>query len=234
MLGRVMGLILGIATIVGILLFGGLLMPQSKKNVHIKTVELLSEDLKKEEKKVDQPPPDKPPEEVQPPKDQPSEISETVTPQQSDSTPALDAASLSSIMSALDPGAGGGEFGSSVSLASGGRIGGTGKAGSGKGGDNTDSAFGMDDIDQKPRPIVQTPPVFPSELKGKKLGGNVQVVFIVTATGHVANARVERASHPAFGAPALAAVRQWKFEPAVKGGVRVKCLMRVPIRFQAG
>ena len=233
MLGRVMGMICGIVLIGGVLLFGGLLMPKTAKTAHIKTVELFSDDLKKaEEKKMEQPEPEKPPEE-QPPKDQPAEIHEVAAPQASDNTPALDAASLSSIMSALDPGAGGGEFGSAVSLASGGRIGGTGKAGS-RGNDSLDKAFSMDDIDQKPRAIVQTPPTYPSELKGKKLGGVVQVAFVVTGAGQVANARVEQTSHPAFGAPALAAVRQWRFEPAVRGGVRVKCLMRVPIRFQAG
>ena len=234
MYGRVIGYIGGVLALVGVLFFGGLLMPKSAKNPHLKTVELLSDDLKKEDKKQDQPPPEKPPEELQAQKDHPPEISEVVTPQASDSTPALDAASLSSIMSALNPGAGGGEFGSTVSLASGGRIGGTGKAGGHGAGDGLDNAFGMDDIDQKPRAIVQTPPNYPSDMKGKKLGGIVQVAFIVTATGQVSNPRVERAFHPAFGAPAIAAVRQWRFEPAVKGGVRVKCRMRVPIRFQTG
>lgn len=235
MLGRVMGLIFGLAIIGGVLLFGGLLVPQSKKKTHVKTVELLSEDLQKDEKKVEQPPPDKPPEELQAQKDQPPEISE-VSPAApvSDSTPALDAASLSSIMSALNPGSGGGEFGGAVSLASGGRIGGTGRPGARGGGDVSDNAFGMDDIDQKPRAIVQPPPVYPSEMKGKKIGGVVQVAFVVTTSGQVSNPRVERTFHPAFAAPALVAVRQWRFEPAVKGGVRVKCRMRVPIRFQTG
>ena len=234
MIGRVLGFILGVLVIAGVLLFGGLLMPKSKKNTHIKNVELLSGDMQKEEKKVEQPPPEKPPEELQAQKDQPPEISEvTAAPQMSDNTPALDAASLSSIMSALNPGSGGGEFGSSVNLASGGRIGGTGKAGS-QANESLDKAFGMDDIDQKPRVIVQTPPAYPAELRGKKMGGVVQVAFVVTASGQVANPHVENTSHPAFGAPALAAVRQWRFEPAVRGGTRVKCRMRVPIKFQAG
>ena len=236
MLGRVLGVVFGVAILVGVLLFGGLLLPQTHKNAHIKTVELLSEDLQKaDDKKQDQPEPEKPPEELQAQKDQPPDISEvTAATPASDATPALDAASLSSIMSALNPGGGGGEFGSAVSLASGGRIGGTGKPGGHTGNDSVDKAFSMDDIDQKPRAIVQTPPTYPAELKGKKVEGVVQVAFIVTTTGHVAKAHVERSSHPAFEAPALAALRQWKFEPGVKGGVRVQCRMRVPIRFQAG
>ena len=236
MLGRVFGIVFAIAVFIGALLFGGLLLPQSRKNAHVTAVELISDDIQKtEEKKLDQPEPEKPPEEPQEPKDQPPDVSEvTTTAPASDATPALDAASLSAIEAALNPGAGGGEFGSAVSLASGGRIGGTGKPGVQGGNDDVDKAFGMDDIDQKPRVIAQTPPAYPSELRGKKLGGVVQVVFIVTTSGHVAKVRVERSSNPAFEAPALVAVRQWKFEPAVKGGARVACRMRVPIRFQEG
>lgn len=234
MLGRVLGFVLGIAVLAGVLLFGGLLLPKGAKNAHIKTVELLSEDLKKDEKKPDQPEPEKPPEELQPPKDQPPEITEVAAAAPaSDATPALDAASLSAIAAALNPGAGGGEFGGGASLASGGRIGGTGKAG-GRGAETADKSFGLDDIDQKPRPIVQAPPTYPAELRGRKMEGVVQIAFVVTAAGQVAKARVERSSHPAFEGPALAAIRQWRFEPAVKGGVRVSCRMRVPIRFQAG
>jgi protein TonB len=54
----------------------------------------------------------------------------------------------------------------------------------------------------------------------------------VDETGRVVNPRVEKASYPEFEKPALEAVRQWKFEPAIKGGKRVSCRMRVPFRFQ--
>ena len=52
------------------------------------------------------------------------------------------------------------------------------------------------------------------------------------ASGKVADPRVEKSNNAAFEKPALDAVRKWKFEPAVKGGQRVSCKMRVPIRFQ--
>jgi len=60
----------------------------------------------------------------------------------------------------------------------------------------------------------------------------VTVTFVVDPAGKVANPKVEKASHPSFERPALDAVRQWKFEPAVKAGQRVGCKMRIPIRFQ--
>jgi protein TonB len=73
---------------------------------------------------------------------------------------------------------------------------------------------------------------FPQEMRSKSVEGVVTLIFIVDETGRVVNPRVEKASHPAFEAPALEALRQWKFEPAVKSGKRVSCRMRVPMRFQ--
>ena len=45
------------------------------------------------------------------------------------------------------------------------------------------------------------------------------------------NPRVEKSNHPAFEKPALEAIRQWKFEPALRGGAPVACNMRQPFRF---
>jgi protein TonB len=143
----------------------------------------------------------------------------------------LEAASLSAIEAALSgEGGGGGDFAEALSFASGGRIGGMGKAGAPD--ENLKSAFSLSEIDQKPRPIFQAAPVFPAKLLGKKVEGVVNVLFIVDATGKVSSPRVEKSTHPAFEKPAVDAVKQWKFEPAVRGGKRVACKVRAPIRFQ--
>ena len=145
--------------------------------------------------------------------------------------PALDAASLSAIEAALSGIAGaGGDFGQAMDFASGGKIGGTGKAGSTD--DQFDGAFSLAEIDQKPRPVFQAAPVYPSEMRGKNVEGVVTVLFIVDATGRVGSPRVEKSTAAAFEKPALDAVKRWKFEPAVRAGQRVACKMRVPIRFQ--
>ena len=146
--------------------------------------------------------------------------------------PELEAASLSSIEAALSGQAGGGDFADALSLSSGGRIGGTGKAGAL--GDGIDSAFNLAEIDQKPRPIFQTAPAFPNEMRGKKLEGVVSILFVVDSDGKVTNPRIEKSTHPAFEKPALDAIKQWKFEPAIKAGRRVSCKMRASIRFQPG
>ena len=90
----------------------------------------------------------------------------------------------------------------------------------------------MSEIDQKPRVLFQSAPVFPAELRGKNMDGSVVVIFIVAADGRVNNQRVESANHPAFEKPALEAIRQWKFEPGMRGGQKVSTRMRVTIRFQ--
>ncbi len=146
------------------------------------------------------------------------------------SAPALEAASLGAIEAALSGQAGGGDFGESLTFSSGGRIGGTAKAGATQ--ESLEQAFNLGEIDQRPNVVHQTGGVYPASLRGRKIEGVVTVLFVVDATGKVVEPRVEKSSHPAFEKPAIDAVRQWKFEPAVKAGQRVPCKMRVPIRFQ--
>lgn len=148
------------------------------------------------------------------------------------SAPALDAASLGAIESALSGLGGSGEFGDSLSFSSGGRIGGTGSADAL--GDTLGAAFDLTEIDQGPRAVFQPAPLYPATLRGKKVEGVAVVIFIVDATGKVQNPRIESSSHPAFERPAVDAIKQWKFEPAVRAGQRVGCKMRQPIRFQPG
>ena len=72
----------------------------------------------------------------------------------------------------------------------------------------------------------------PTELRGKKVEGVVTVIFIVDAAGKVTNARIEKSTHPAFEKPALEAIKQWKYEAGVKGGQRIACRVRQPMRYQ--
>lgn len=236
------GLLFGIACAlvlhVGVILFGGSLFGGNKKDHGtLAKVELLSEkDLEAEKEKPkpkeqqmaektekmdsqDEKPPDA------------NEVVRNIELSEAAKAPKLEAASLGAIEAALSGQAtgGGGDFGDAMSFASGGRIGGTGKVGGGTE-QSIEKAFNMAEIDQKPRAVFQSAPVYPAEMK--KLQGLVTVIFIVDATGRVTNARVEKSSNSAFERPALDAVRQWKFEPAVKGGQRVPCKMRAPLRFQ--
>ncbi len=217
----------------GFILFGGLLVPNGEKDhtaMHV--VELVS-DAPVEEKKEKQKEPE-PAEKVEnadqeaPPSDAESVVRSLQASE--NKAPALELASLSSIEAALS-GSGGGEFGEALAFVSGGRIDGKGRGS--PPGESSDNVFSMAEIDQKPRPMFQTSPIYPSEMRGKKIEGVVTVMFIVDVNGKVIKQRVEKSTHVAFEKPALEAVKQWKFEPAIKSGQRVACKMRVPIHFQA-
>ena len=56
--------------------------------------------------------------------------------------------------------------------------------------------------------------------------------FVTASTSTATGSKSPALADAAFERPALDAVRQWKFEPGLKGGQRVGCKMRVPIRFK--
>ncbi len=58
--------------------------------------------------------------------------------------------------------------------------------------------------------------VYPAGLSANVLEGQVKVSCRINLRGQVVSAEVVECSHPAFSEPALAAVRQWEFDPAVK------------------
>ncbi len=229
-LGLFLGIVCAVLIHLGFLLFGGsLLIPHKKDQGTLQQVELLSENDIKEKKE----PEIKKEEEIKPEEEKvpdPSEIIKKMEEPAVNNAPALEAVSLSAIEAALNGQGGSGDFSEALSFASGGRIGGTGKGGVLDG--NLDNAFSLSEIDQKPRAVFQSPPVYPAGMHGRKSEDVVSVIFIVDPSGRVTNPRVEKSTDAAFENPALDAVKRWKFEPAVKGGKRVACKMRVPIRFQ--
>lgn len=86
-------------------------------------------------------------------------------------------------------------------------------------------------LDSQPKPIFQSPPRYPNELRSEKKKGQVNVVFVVNKNGKVENPVAKRATHPAFEKAAIDAIRQWKFEPATRGGEAVSAKMSIPITF---
>jgi protein TonB len=229
--GVVLGVIGAVLLHTGFILFGGLLIPKAKADHGtLQQVELLEPESpdKPKDEKLEEKDPEEIKAEEEPPPDAADIIKNLDTPVMNDA-PALDAASLSAIENALNGVSGGGDFGQSMDFTSGGVIGGTGKAGALN--EQLDGAFSLSEIDQRPRSTFQASPIYPSEMRGKKFEGVVSIIFIVDASGKVANPRIEKSNNPAFEKPALEAVRKWKFEPAVKGGERVACRMRAPIRF---
>ena len=68
--------------------------------------------------------------------------------------------------------------------------------------------------DTPPRLVQGVAPVYPPAAVLAEIEGSASVLFDLDADGRVVNAVVEEATHPAMGESALAALAQWRFEPA--------------------
>jgi len=101
------------------------------------------------------------------------------------------------------------------------------------GGDAAQELFSLADLDQKPRVLHQPGPMLDAEAR-KAGGGTVYVLFVVDPDGRVESPIVHKQLHPALDRAALAAVKQWKFEPGRRNGQSVRFRMRVPITFPEG
>lgn len=93
------------------------------------------------------------------------------------------------------------------------------------------AAYELQQLTVQPVARVQTRPAYPFELRRKGISGEAIVEFIVKADGTVANAHAVRATQPAFGDSAVAAVQRWVFRPGKIDGVAVNTRMVVPMVF---
>jgi protein TonB len=217
-----------------VLLLGGLVLFRGdKKAVVRENVELVAEQTpdKKDEKKEPEPKKAQEPA-IEQSSDAMPDVKDLAQLEAPVAAPALAPLSLADLEGVLSADGSAGAFSTARGgLSSGGRIGGTGTAG-GPAEEVSDIAS-LADLDQRPRPIFQAAPNYPSELRKRNLEGSVQVVFLVDRDGKVIGPKVEKSTNPSFDRPAIEAVRQWKFEPGTRNGEKVAFKMRVPITFSA-
>jgi len=100
-------------------------------------------------------------------------------------------------------------------------------------GDDVDALFSLADLDQKPRVVYQPAPLLSPALR-KRAPATVNILFVVDVRGAVENPVVQSSTDASFDKAALAAVKQWKFEPGRRNGQAVRFRMRVPITFPKG
>lgn len=89
-----------------------------------------------------------------------------------------------------------------------------------------------DRSDWPPEVTQQAAPNYPYSMRAAGLKGEVTVSFVVNTAGRVVEAAALTSNNPAFDAPAIAAVLQWRFKPARRRGQSVNTRMAVPIVFQ--
>ena len=86
-------------------------------------------------------------------------------------------------------------------------------------------------VDVNPVPVKTPPPDYPEGMKRQGVSGVVAVSIVIDEKGAVVSATVAKSSQTEFEAPAMDAVKKWKFKPAQKDGAPVKMKVTVPIRF---
>jgi TonB family protein len=84
---------------------------------------------------------------------------------------------------------------------------------------------------KEPRKLKDVAPVYPADAKQAGVSGVVIIEATIDPEGNVRDARVLR-SQPMFEEAAVAAVRQWKYEPTLLDGAPVSVLMTVVVNFQ--
>jgi protein TonB len=85
-------------------------------------------------------------------------------------------------------------------------------------------------------PLVRVDPEYPIKAKQRGIEGYVDIEFTIGPAGTVEDARVIGAYPPGiFEQNALRAVRRWRYNPRVEGGVAVsRSGIRVRLRFELG
>ena len=92
--------------------------------------------------------------------------------------------------------------------------------------------FDINDVDKKPSPIKQSPPVYPIEANRRGLSGYARASFLIDKKGNVIEVKIISASDPIFKKPTIDAIRKWKFTPGENGGKPVVTRAEVPIPYQ--
>lgn len=98
---------------------------------------------------------------------------------------------------------------------------------------DVEALFSIADLDQPPRARHQPSPVLTPEAR-RRAPGTVHVLFLVGVDGRVENPIVQKSSDPVFEQAALAAIKQWRFEPGKRNGKPVRFRMRQPFVFPRG
>ncbi len=83
-------------------------------------------------------------------------------------------------------------------------------------------------------PASAVQPTYPEAERKAGVEGAVLLACTIGADGAVTKLAPEQevTGHPAFTAAAIAAVKQWRFEPAREDGKAVACTVKIPVKFK--
>lgn len=83
-----------------------------------------------------------------------------------------------------------------------------------------------------PVAIDRVEPRYPEAARQARLTGVVILEAVIDRNGNVVDARVLRDIGLGCGSAALQAVRQWRYQPAIRNGRRIAVYLTVTVRFE--
>jgi protein TonB len=84
---------------------------------------------------------------------------------------------------------------------------------------------------REPRPVRVVPPIYPALASKARVSGTVVLEATLTADGTVEEIRVV-SGHPLLVEAAIAAVKQWQYEPTQLNGVPVPVILTAKVHFE--
>jgi protein TonB len=97
----------------------------------------------------------------------------------------------------------------------------------------TEFVFESYELDQAPRAVVKTPPVYPFRARQQGIEGVVQVKILVKEDGTVGEVLIMDARPPdTFEDAVLVSVPRWRFDPGVVGGKKVTSWVVTALHFK--
>ncbi len=93
------------------------------------------------------------------------------------------------------------------------------------------SGIPASDYDRPPKPIRMPKPIYPLAAFKARIEGTVLLEVLIDPQGRVSRSHVVQ-SAPGLDEAALATVRQWLFQPAVKKGEPTAVLAHIPVQFR--
>ncbi len=89
------------------------------------------------------------------------------------------------------------------------------------------------EVDREPKIMLQVPPLFPELAKRRNIEGQVTVEFVIDVNGEPQNIQILQADpEQIFNSAVVNAVRQWRFEAALKNDSKVPVRAETTLRFQ--
>lgn len=99
--------------------------------------------------------------------------------------------------------------------------------------DRSEFIFNSGDLDQPPRPVVRTEPVYPYRARQRNIQGEVKVKLLIQADGSIGSVEILAARPEGiFEEAVLKAVPQWRFSPGTIDGNNVPAWVVTTVRFQ--